>query len=86
MAFLSSLALETMASVGTALVALFLGLRLLHGTLPLGTALAILVLAPEVYLPLRRAGAEFHAAAEGRAAAARILDVLDDADAATVGE
>jgi len=83
-AFLSSLALETMASVGTALVAIFLGLRLLHGTLPLGTALAILVLAPEVYLPLRRAGAEFHAAAEGRAAAARILDVLDDADAATV--
>ncbi len=75
-AFLSSLALETMASVGTALVALFLGLRLLDGTLPLGTALAILVLAPEVYLPLRRAGSEFHAAAEGRAAAARILDVL----------
>lgn len=81
-AFLSSLALETMASVGTALVALFLGLRLLHGTLPLGTALAILVLAPEVYLPLRRAGAEFHSSAEGRAAAARILDVLDAADAA----
>ena len=81
-AFLSSLALETMASVGTALVALFLGLRLLHGTLPLGTALSILVLAPEVYLPLRRAGAEFHSSAEGRAAAARILDVLDAADAA----
>ena len=79
-AFLSSLALETMASVGTALVALFLGLRLLHGTLALGTALAILVLAPEVYLPLRRAGAEFHSSAEGRAAAARILDVLDAAD------
>jgi ATP-binding cassette subfamily C protein CydCD len=81
-AFLSSLALETLASVGTALVALFLGLRLLHGTLPLGTALAILVLATEVYLPLRRAGAEFHASAEGRAAAARILDILDDADTA----
>jgi thiol reductant ABC exporter CydD subunit len=80
-AFLSSLALETMASVGTALVALFLGLRLLQGTLEVGTALAILVLAPEVYLPLRRAGAEFHASAAGRAAAARILDVLDDADA-----
>ncbi len=83
-AFLSSLALETMASVGTALVALFLGLRLLHGSLPLGTALAILVLAPEVYLPLRRAGAEFHSSAEGRAAAARILDVLDAADAVVV--
>jgi len=85
-AFLSSLALETMASVGTALVALFLGLRLLHGTLPLGTALAILVLAPEVYLPLRRAGAEFHSSAEGRAAAARILDVLDAADDASPPE
>jgi thiol reductant ABC exporter CydD subunit len=81
-AFLSSLALETMASVGTALVALFLGLRLLHGTLPLGTALAILVLAPEIYLPLKRAGAEFHASAAGRAAAGRILDILDEADGA----
>jgi thiol reductant ABC exporter CydD subunit len=80
-AFLSSLALETLASVGTALVALFLGLRLLHGSMVIGTALAVLVLAPEVYLPLRRAGAEFHSSTEGRAAAERILDVLDDADA-----
>jgi len=79
-AFLSSLALETLASVGTALVALFLGLRLLDGSLAVGAALAVLVLAPEVYLPLRRAGAELHASAEGRAAAERILDVLDDAD------
>ena len=85
-AFLSSLALETLASVGTALVALFLGLRLLHGTLTVGTALAVLVLAPEVYLPLRRAGAEFHASAAGRAAAERILDVLDEADAAVTGD
>ena len=77
-AFLSSLALEILASVGTALVALFLGLRLLDGTVDLGIALAVLVLAPEVYLPLRRAGAEFHASAEGRAAAARILDILDE--------
>ena len=81
-AFLSSLALETLASVGTALVALFLGLRLLHGTLGVGTALSVLVLAPEVYLPLRRVGAEFHASAPGRAAAGRILDVLDAADRA----
>ena len=77
-AFLSSLALEVLASVGTALVALFLGLRLLNGGVSLGTALAVLVLAPEVYLPLRRAGAEFHASAEGQAAAERILDVLDE--------
>ncbi len=80
-AFLSSAALEVLASLGTALVALFLGLRLLDGTVHLGVALAVLVLAPEVYLPLRRAGAEFHASAEGRAAAERILGLLDEADA-----
>lgn len=78
-AFLSSFALELLASVGTALVALFLGIRLVAGTVNLGTALAVLVLAPEVYLPLRRAAAEFHASAEGQAAGARILDVLDAA-------
>lgn len=77
-AFLSSLALETLAAVGTALVALFLGLRLLDGSLHLAVALAVLVLAPEVYLPLRRAAAEFHSSAAGQAAADRILDVLDE--------
>jgi thiol reductant ABC exporter CydD subunit len=79
-AFLSSTALEILASVGTALVALFLGLRLLDGTVQLGLSLAVLVLAPEVYLPLRRAGAEFHASAEGQAAAERILDLLDESE------
>jgi thiol reductant ABC exporter CydD subunit len=79
-AFLSSAALETLASVGTALVALFLGLRLLDGTVQLGLALSVLVLAPEVYLPLRRAGAEFHTSAEGQAAAERILDLLDESE------
>ena len=74
-AFLSSLALETLASVGTALVALFLGLRLLQGSMVIGTALAVLVLAPEVYLPLRRAGAEFHSSAEGRAAALSLIHI-----------
>jgi len=78
MAFLSSLALEVLAAVGTALVALFLGLRLLDGSLRLGVALAVLVLAPEVYLPLRRAASEFHASTAGQAAADRILDVLDE--------
>jgi len=81
-AFLSSLALEVLASVGTALVALFLGLRLLDGTVHLGMALAVLILAPEVYLPLRRAGAEFHASAAGQAAAGRILDILDGGEPA----
>lgn len=76
-AFLSALALEVLAAVGTALVALSLGLRLLDGAVQLGPALAVLVLAPEVYLPLRRAGIEFHASAEGQAAAQRIAEVLD---------
>jgi ATP-binding cassette subfamily C protein CydCD len=78
-AFLSSFALELLASIGTALVALFLGIRLVDGTVPLSVALAVLVLSPEVYLPLRRAAAEFHASTEGQAAADRILAVLDGA-------
>ncbi len=77
-AFLSSLALEVLSAVGTALVALFLGLRLLDGSLHLSVALAVLVLAPEVYLPLRRAATEFHASTAGQAAADRILEVLDE--------
>jgi thiol reductant ABC exporter CydD subunit len=76
-AFLSALTMEFLAGIGTGLVAMVLGLRLLGGTVSLCTALAILLVSPEVFLPLRRAGAEFHASAEGRAAAERILDLLD---------
>ena len=76
-AFLSALAMEFLAGMGVGLVAMVLGLRLLGGTVSLSTALAVLLVSPEVFLPLRRAGAEFHASAEGQAAAERILDVLD---------
>jgi len=76
-AFLSALAMEFLAGIGTGLVAMVLGLRLLGGGVSLTTALAVLLVSPEVFLPLRRAGAEFHASAEGQAAAQRILDVLD---------
>ena len=76
-AFLSALAMEFLAGIGTGLVAMVLGLRLLGGTVSLYTALAVLLVSPEVFLPLRRAGAEFHASTEGQAAAERILDVLD---------
>jgi thiol reductant ABC exporter CydD subunit len=76
-AFLSALAMEFLAGVGVGLMAMVLGLRLLGGTVSLSTALAVLLVSPEVFLPLRRAGAEFHASAEGQAAAERILDVLD---------
>ena len=76
-AFLSALALEFLAGIGTGLVAMVLGLRLLGGGISLYSALAVLLVSPEVFLPLRRAAAEFHASAEGQAAAERIFDVLD---------
>lgn len=76
LAFLSGLVLETLASVGTALVALPLGLRLMAGRMTLAPALAILILTPEVYLPLRRASAEFHASTEGTAAADAVLGLM----------
>ncbi len=77
--FLSSLVLDLLAGLGVGLVAMVLGLRLLAGQLPLATALAVLLVAPEVFVPLRRAAAEFHASTEGMAASVRILDVLDEA-------
>ncbi|MFJ3093734.1 thiol reductant ABC exporter subunit CydD [Streptomyces hydrogenans] len=76
-AFLSSFALELLSTLSVALVAVTIGMRLVHGTLDLYTGLVILVLAPEAYLPLRQVGAQFHAAAEGLAAAEEIFEVLE---------
>ncbi|MGX1882417.1 thiol reductant ABC exporter subunit CydD [Streptomyces sp. NPDC055287] len=76
-AFLSSFALELLATLSVALVAVGIGMRLVHGDLDLYTGLVILVLAPEAYLPLRQVGAQYHAAAEGLAAAQEIFDVLE---------
>ena len=81
-AFLSSFVFELLASLATALVAIVLGLRLLSGNLQLTTALAVLLVAPEVFLPLRKASARFHAAADGIGASDRVLAVLtSDGDA-----
>jgi len=76
-AFLSSLVLELLAMLSVALVAVGVGLRLVDGDLSLETALLVLILAPEAYLPLRQAGAQFHASAEGLAAAERVFEVLE---------
>ncbi|MEV7006915.1 thiol reductant ABC exporter subunit CydD [Streptosporangium sp. NPDC051022] len=76
-AFLSSLVLELAASLSLALVAVPVGLRLLSGSLELPTALLVLLLAPEAYLPLRNMGNKFHAAMEGVAAADEAFAVLD---------
>jgi ATP-binding cassette subfamily C protein/ATP-binding cassette subfamily C protein CydD len=75
-AFLSSLVLELIASLSLALVAVPVGLRLLSGSLDLPTALLVLLLAPEAYLPLRIAGTKFHASMEGVAAADEAFAVL----------
>lgn len=77
LSFLSSLVLELLASISVALIAVSIGLRLLSGDMAFKAALFVLVLAPEAYLPLRQMAAEFHASAEGRAAARQIFAVLD---------
>ncbi|MEH6374394.1 thiol reductant ABC exporter subunit CydD [Streptomyces sp. KLMMK] len=77
LAFLSSFALELLATVSVALVAVGIGMRLVHGELDLYTGLMVLVLAPEAYLPLRQVGAQYHAAAEGLAAADEVFAVLE---------
>jgi thiol reductant ABC exporter CydD subunit len=75
--FMSALVLELIATLSTALVAVEVGLRLLAGHLGYEQALLVLLLAPEAYLPLRAVGAQYHAAAEGVAAAKDALDVLE---------
>lgn len=77
--FLSSFALELAASLSVALVALTIGLRLVSGEIALESGLFILLLAPEVFLPLRQVGVNYHAAAEGVAAAERVFEILDAA-------
>ena len=78
-AFLSALVLELSAAVATALVAVEVGLRLLYGHLGYETALLVLLLTPEAFLPLRAVGAQFHASMEGVAAAGRVFEILDTA-------
>lgn len=80
-AFASSAVLELVATLSVALVAVTIGVRLASGSVGLHTALVVLLLAPEAYWPLRRVGAEFHAAAEGAAAFAAAHDLLEGADA-----
>jgi ABC-type transport system involved in cytochrome bd biosynthesis fused ATPase/permease subunit len=77
LAFLSALALELIATTSVALVAVEIGLRLASGHLDLRTGLLALILAPEAYLPLRNAGAQFHATADGLAAATEVFAILE---------
>ncbi|WP_040794351.1 thiol reductant ABC exporter subunit CydD [Nocardia higoensis] len=81
MAFLSSMVLELLATLSVALIAVSIGLRLVYGEMDLYDGLVALVLAPEVYLPLRTLGERFHAAQDGMAAADRAFAVLEPSGA-----
>lgn len=81
-AFLSGFVLELAASLSVALVAVSVGLRLVDGSLDLSVGLFVLLLAPEAFLPLRQVGANYHAAAEGVAAADDAFAILDEDRAA----
>ena len=83
--FLSGFTLELAASLSVALVAVSIGLRLVAGDMALTAGLFVLVLAPEVFLPLRNVGAAFHASAAGAAASAEAFDLLDAAPGSSAG-
>ncbi|MBU3016886.1 thiol reductant ABC exporter subunit CydD [Paraglaciecola agarilytica] len=75
-AFLSSFALEFLATISVALVAVIIGFRLFFGTLDFATGFVVLLLAPEFYLPLRKLGNHYHARLEGISAAGDMLEIL----------
>ncbi len=83
LAFLSGAILELAATLGIALVAVVVGVRLAEGNIGFEAALTVLVLAPELYLPLRNLAAQWHASADGAAVAERLLD-LSEAPAVAV--
>lgn len=76
-AFLSALALELIATISVAVVAVFIGVRLVHGEMPLEAGLLALILAPDCYLPLRELGTAHHASDDGRAALAETRKVTE---------
>ncbi|MGC9219960.1 MAG: thiol reductant ABC exporter subunit CydD [Solirubrobacteraceae bacterium] len=78
LAFLSALVLELGAMIGTGMAAATIGVQLTGGNLHLQAGLTVLLLAPELYAPLRSVGQQFHASADGLAAAGRLLEVLDE--------
>lgn len=76
-AFMSSMVLEMVTTLSVAILAVEVGLRLLHGQMELFPALIVLILAPEVYLPLRLVGQQFHASADGTAALANTMEIIE---------
>ncbi|WP_432788903.1 thiol reductant ABC exporter subunit CydC [Brevibacterium sp. K11IcPPYGO002] len=81
-AFLSSLALELIATISVALVAVVIGLRLVNGTMDLGDGLLVLLIAPECFIPLRELGAGYHASENGREARGRAQALISETQTA----
>lgn len=77
LAFLSAFVMELFATISTAVIAVFLGLRLIEGQLNFYHAFLILLLTPEFYAPIRALGTQFHAGMNGASAATRIFQILD---------
>lgn len=77
-AFLSGMVLELLTTLSVALVAVGVGLRLVFGEVDFEVAIAVLVLAPEVYLPIRQIGVQFHASTDGITAAQKAFDVIEE--------
>ena len=75
--FLSSLALELVATLSVALLAVSIGIRLVNGSMHLREGLIVLILAPEVYWPIRQVSALFHAAQDGVAVSNQIFEIMD---------
>jgi ATP-binding cassette subfamily C protein CydCD len=85
-AFLSSLALELIATISVAVVAVFIGVRLVHGAMPLEAGLLALILAPECFQPLRDLGAAHHASEDGAEALRRTRERVAAPEGSTVAE
>ena len=83
--FLSGVVLDLAATLATALVAVTLGVRLVEGSVGFRPALTVLLLTPELYVPLRSLAAQFHVSADGLAAAERILDLTETSDTRPLG-
>ena len=84
-AFLSALVLEVLATLGVALVAVSVGMRLVYGEMTLTAGLTALLLAPEVFWPLRRVGAAFHSAQDGKTAVQAAFQLIDSTPRAPAG-
>jgi ATP-binding cassette subfamily C protein CydD len=76
-AFLSGAVLEFLTAIAIGLIAVTLGIRLLDGGITFEYAFLVLLLAPEFYRPLRELGVHRHAGMEGKAAAKRIIEILE---------